>query len=658
LLTIFTKREFAFMKTKNRSNLHLVKLSAVGAAVALIAVGFAGCGGSDSEPVTTIPITGAGNSPFVNVMMTATCANGATGTGNIGATTPGDGTITIGTFCQPPIKIVATGVGKMRPLGALANGSQDVVYDPSINLPISNIFDAPPAPGASVTANPVTTVVANAVALVTPVLSSVTKANITTAQTKTEFSLGLAAGDASNVRSYLQPLVAEASTRIVEVAALAAVQASTTGTKPTGVTATKPLGQVIAEQIAAAANANTPMSNALGVAGAINTGANAINVTANPAVSGLKIDSDANTVHNIVYAIIASGAAAPTKVSDLNTAIASSTVLAADRAAHIQNVIQTATENVASKAVAVAMDAPPAVPASGTPSVNTALEAAIAAAQQKLSEAQTAATAVTTATPKVSTTTTTSSTTTTSTTTTAAPTTTTTAAPTTTTTAAPTTTTTTAAPTTTTTTAAPTTTTTTAAPTTTTTTVAPATTTTTTAPTTTTTTTTVATTTTTTAAPVVTSMLNLAATATVTDVLRRIGTNIPATVSGQAGQGVTYAGGALSFGPYTVTGLTAQTNVTMFGTFLGYQSMSKNGATAVSTGQAVNNGDAITILVDLATYVSDGNGPLPYATAMTPKIKAGTTTITFGSGNLDTISGIVTCSDPASMPQAGYSLCN
>jgi hypothetical protein len=153
-------------------------------------------------------------------------------------------------------------------------------------------------------------------------------------------------------------------------------------------------------------------------------------------------------------------------------------------------------------------------------------------------------------------------------------------------------------------------------------------------------------------------MLNLAATATVTDVLRRIGTNIPATVSGQAGQGVTYAGGALSFGPYTVTGLTAQTNVTMFGTFLGYQSMSKNGATAVSTGQAVNNGDAITILVDLATYVSDGNGPLPYATAMTPKIKAGTTTITFGSGNLDTISGIVTCSDPASMPQAGYSLCN
>jgi len=101
------------MKTKNRTNLQLVKMSAVGAAVALLTVGFAGCGGSDSVAPTSIPITGAGNSPFVNVVMTATCANGATGTGIIGATTPGAGTIVIDAECLPPIKIEATGKCKM-----------------------------------------------------------------------------------------------------------------------------------------------------------------------------------------------------------------------------------------------------------------------------------------------------------------------------------------------------------------------------------------------------------------------------------------------------------------------------------------------------------------------------------------------------------------
>jgi hypothetical protein len=477
-LTLLTHRGFTFMKTKYRPNLHQIKISAVAAAVALVAVGFAGCGGSDSAPTvtpTTIPVTGAGNSPFVNVVMTATCANGATGTGNIGATTPGDGVITVTAACTPPIKITATGKGKMRPLGALANGTQDVVYDPAVNLPISNIFAAPPAPGASVTANPVTTVVANAVTLATPVLSAVTSANITAAQTKTETALGLAAGDASNVRSYLQPLVAEASTRIVEVAALAATQASTTGVTPTGVTTTKPLGQVIAEQIAAAANAGTPMSNAAGVATAINTGTNAINVTANAAVTGAQIDSAANTVFNMVYATIASPTA-PTKVSDLITSIAANTTLAAQVTTYVQGVTQAASQNTASKAVADAIAAtPPSVPTSGAPSgsassatgTSAALTAALAAAQQKLVDAQTAAAAVTTVTPKVSTTTTTTSTTTTTTTTTAAPTTTTTAAPTTTTTtAAPTTTTTTSttAPTTTSTTTTVATTTTTTAP--------------------------------------------------------------------------------------------------------------------------------------------------------------------------------------------------
>lgn len=393
------------MKTKIGLNSRQVKLSAVAAATVLVAVGFAGCGGSDSVPVTSIPVTGAGNSPFVGVAMTATCANGATGTGTIGANVPGDGVINISGDCTTPILITATGKGKMRPLGAPANGSQDVDYDPTINLPISNILATPPAPGASVTANPVTTVVANAVVLAAKSgLGSVKPSDIVAAQGKAEQALGLDPGDASNVRSYLQPLVAEASTRIVEVAALAAAQASTTGVKPNGVTTAKPLGQVIAEQIAAAATAGTSMKDAAGVATAINAGTNAIDVTTNPAVA--QVDNAAITVFNMVYTSIA-GPSAPAKVSDLITSIAANNSLTNAVTTYLQGVRQAEAENISSKAVADAIAAPPVVPASGTSSPNTALEKAIAAVQQKL---QTAATAVTTQTQRVSTTTTTSST--------------------------------------------------------------------------------------------------------------------------------------------------------------------------------------------------------------------------------------------------------
>ncbi|MDP3651265.1 MAG: hypothetical protein Q8R67_06245 [Rhodoferax sp.] len=209
--------------------------------------------------------------------------------------------------------------------------------------------------------------------------------------------------------------------------------------------------------------------------------------------------------------------------------------------------------------------------------------------------------------------------------------------------------------TTTTTTAAPTTTTTstTAAPTTTTTstTAAPTTTTTSTtaAPTTTTTSTTVTTTTTTTQAPVpVYPTLSLAATATNSNDLVRIGTNDAVNF------GVAYAGVPVQFGPYVVSGLATPTNVTMFGTLSSSMTMKVNSGAALTSG-IVNNGDTVTLLVDMAGYMANTvGGPLSYNTMYSPKIKAGAATITFGNAQGG---GILTCGDPLVPPPAGNSIC-
>ena len=317
------------MKSDTYLSSHYVKLTAVAVA---ISAGFTGCGGGGSTPTgstptsngtaasTSIPVTGAGNSPFVKVQMTATCANGATGSAIIGETTPGEGTINIAATCTPPIKIEATSVGKMRPLGAPADGSGDVVYDPSINLPISNIFATPPAVGSSVTANPVTTLITNAVAPAGTALGSVTSASIGTGTENVARSLGLTSADASSSKSYLIPDVAAVSTRLTDVAALAALAAST-GTKVVEIKTT--LGQLIAEQIANEAQKTTgALKSASDVANALKD--NVGDVTANAAVTNNgTIDNDATRVNNIVVTVL-NGGSAPATVNALSVTASTS----------------------------------------------------------------------------------------------------------------------------------------------------------------------------------------------------------------------------------------------------------------------------------------------------------------------------------------------
>ena len=211
-----------------------ITLSAVGSAVALLTMGFSGCGGGGDSTVTSvsptaitstaIPVALAGDDLFVGVPMRATCANDATGTATIGTdAAPGEGTITVTPACEGTVKLEVTGRGKMRsPTG-------NVDYDPTVNLPVSNILAGPPAPGMYMTANPVTTLVANAVApgtTTSAALRAVTPAAIAAAASNAASALQLPASEVTSHLSYLLPGVAKASARLAEVTALAAKTAS------------------------------------------------------------------------------------------------------------------------------------------------------------------------------------------------------------------------------------------------------------------------------------------------------------------------------------------------------------------------------------------------------------------------------------------------
>ena len=277
------------MKTLSNFCSQQIKLSAIGTAVALVTLGVTGCGGGgDSVSPTTITISGAGNSPFVNVEMTATCANGASGKGIIGATTPGDGTITIASACTPPIKIKATGKGKMRPIGGQADGSQDVAYDPALNLPIGNIFDAPPAPGSSVTANPVTS-------LIELLVTGPGGSTVAAAKSKVETSLAMPAGATNN--DYKSPDISRASSQLAAVAALAVQKLKTT-------TASQEVLAALASSVAAGQS----LTDAPKIADAIKTKSD---VTGNPAVTGNEINNDAARIYNMLVAVQGLGTSQP-----------------------------------------------------------------------------------------------------------------------------------------------------------------------------------------------------------------------------------------------------------------------------------------------------------------------------------------------------------
>ena len=394
------------MNIKNRLNLRQLRLSAISAATALIGVGLAGCGGHDES--TTLTVSGAGNSPFVGVEMTATCANGASGKAIIGSiAAPGDGVITITEDCAPPIKLKATGKGKMRPIGGNLDGSQDVAYDPAFNLPISNIFDAPPAEGSSVTANPVTS-------LIDPLVAS--GSTVEVAKSKIETSMAMPTGTTN--KDYRIPDISRASTQLAAIAALAVKTLKTT-------TASQ---EVLAE-LASSVAVNKPLTDAQTIAAAVKT---KTDVTTDPAFSENEINNDAARVFNMLVAVQGLGASQPQSIPTTWAEISKAVSEQPDSALHIAVANKLAA--VLTYAQAVVSETNPVALAAAEANLQTAVETA----NSTLGTAN-STTLTTTSTTVPPTTTTTTAPTTTSTT---APTTTSTTAPTTTSTTATTTTTT------------------------------------------------------------------------------------------------------------------------------------------------------------------------------------------------------------------------
>jgi len=116
-----------------------------------------------------------------------------------------------------------------------------------------------------------------------------------------------------------------------------------------------------------------------------------------------------------------------------------------------------------------------------------------------------------------------------------------------------------------------------------------------------------------------------------------------------AAPGAAYTGAAIQIGPFTASGLTAATTVTPATGALSTYTKIKVGSASAASSVSVSNGDTVTVVFDLATYVAD-NGSQSYAAVIQPKIKAGTFTITFGSA-------ITMCSDPSLPPPAGNKTC-
>jgi len=116
-----------------------------------------------------------------------------------------------------------------------------------------------------------------------------------------------------------------------------------------------------------------------------------------------------------------------------------------------------------------------------------------------------------------------------------------------------------------------------------------------------------------------------------------------------AAPGAAYTGAAIQIGPFTASGLTAATTVTPATGALSTYTKIKVGSASAASSVSVSNGDTVTVVFDLASYVTD-NGSQSYAAVIQPKIKAGTFTLTFGSA-------ISMCSDPSLPPPAGNKTC-
>lgn len=316
--------------------------------MAFIAVIIVGCSGNStpgntSSASSSIPIVAA-NSPFIGVMMKVECANGVSGQGLVGdAANPGEGVVNIpgSSACTAPVKVTAIGVGKMRPIGAKADGSEDVVYNPSVNLPISAIW-MPPASGVMpssanpISANPVTSLVAHQVApdgITAAQLAALSPAAVNASKAAVAAALGLAVADID--KDYRSAAVAAASTRIVEVAALATANASSSGLTPAGVGANKSVGQLMVEKLASAANTGAQLTSAAGIANVFVADAG-LDVTVDPSVaSNGAIDNDAARVSHLITKAASNATAAPASVGAMLNQVANDPALAADVTTHI-----------------------------------------------------------------------------------------------------------------------------------------------------------------------------------------------------------------------------------------------------------------------------------------------------------------------------------
>lgn len=307
-------------------------------AVAIIAAAVVGCGGGGGGggSTTTKIHVEAANSPFIGVMMKVECANGLSREGLVGDTAnPGAGVVTVAGTCTAPIKVTAVGIGKMRPIGAKADGSQDMVYDPAVNLPISAIWMALPSATNPVSVNPVTSLVAYQVApagMTAAQLAALSPATVNASKTAVAAALGLA--DANMDNDYRTAAVAAAATRIVEVAALAAANSASSGLTPAGVGTNKSLGQFMVERLTIAANAGAPLTSAAGIANVFVADAG-LDVTVDPAVaSNGVIDTDAARVSNFITQA-ASNAGTPSSVGVMLNQIVNDPALAADVTTHM-----------------------------------------------------------------------------------------------------------------------------------------------------------------------------------------------------------------------------------------------------------------------------------------------------------------------------------
>jgi len=112
---------------------------------------------------------------------------------------------------------------------------------------------------------------------------------------------------------------------------------------------------------------------------------------------------------------------------------------------------------------------------------------------------------------------------------------------------------------------------------------------------------------------------------------------------------VNYTGGVVSFGPYTVTGLSAATTMGTTGAVGTYTKFSVNGGAYAASG-SVSTGDTITVQFDLPTYWTDA-GPFGFSQTFNPRIRQTAATTIFQSFNAKL------CSDPATPPETGNSQC-